>query len=68
VEQEVGGSSPPNCTSRNNHLVDESDLQGLRGVDAGVDIPIEGSDAFARSRRSAVDALPVCEGYLHAIS
>jgi hypothetical protein len=37
VEQEVGGSSPPNCTSKNNRLAETTYRQETAGVDAGVD-------------------------------
>jgi hypothetical protein len=31
VEQEVGGSSPPNCTSNNNHLDEMTGARFLPG-------------------------------------
>jgi hypothetical protein len=36
VEQEVGGSSPPNCTNGNNHLAKLVHFAGLAGVNTGV--------------------------------
>jgi hypothetical protein len=53
VEQEVGGSSPPNCTSANNHLV----KVWFGAVWSGVNMLLEPQHACPRHAvRESMDA------------
>jgi hypothetical protein len=56
VEQEVGGSSPPNCTSRNQHLTSKSrNIEGL--VSRKVPV-IEDFDGFLKVLNPSLQVRP----------
>jgi hypothetical protein len=63
VEQEVGGSSPPNCTSNYNHVAELTGGTLCAGVDIGVDMratPYETAPAcpWMRGKSTGCIALP----------
>ena len=50
MEQEVGGSSPPNCTSKNNNLAQIVIAPASVGVDTGVDRRMSAREITAEAR------------------